>query len=269
MWWPDALSALASRCPSCGGTVLRAHEVDDILGAQLGYSIAELRAGARETTSGRGACPSCGGDMRPLQIEGTALDLCLRCGSAWLDAGELEHLTHGRIAEARPPDEQARAYMPAGVAPTGQRRYVRVPEVSLRRRALAAGLFAGGAFGLLVPALGIPLLFAGVGVAQVRGVLFDTVQRRLKSVLTLFPARGRFRPWTDFSQVVVRRRIVGARAAPATDRWSAWLDDVTHDAPGVTIAEGRSRVLAHRWAFQVSQLTGLRVYAPDDDDDDD
>ncbi len=38
-------------------------------------------------------CPKCEGTLVEVDFEGVKIDLCDKCGGAWLDAGELETLT--------------------------------------------------------------------------------------------------------------------------------------------------------------------------------
>lgn len=38
-------------------------------------------------------CPKCEGKLVAVPFENIEIDLCDNCGGAWLDAGELEHLT--------------------------------------------------------------------------------------------------------------------------------------------------------------------------------
>ena len=38
-------------------------------------------------------CPKCEGKLVEVGFEGVQIDLCDKCGGAWLDAGELETLT--------------------------------------------------------------------------------------------------------------------------------------------------------------------------------
>jgi len=38
-------------------------------------------------------CPKCEGKLVEVAFEGVQIDLCDKCGGAWLDAGELETLT--------------------------------------------------------------------------------------------------------------------------------------------------------------------------------
>jgi Uncharacterized protein conserved in bacteria len=38
-------------------------------------------------------CPKCEGKLVEVAFEGVQIDICDKCGGAWLDAGELETLT--------------------------------------------------------------------------------------------------------------------------------------------------------------------------------
>jgi len=43
-------------------------------------------------------CPKCGGDLAEQKHEGVSIDVCTECKGIWLDAGELESLTHEKSA---------------------------------------------------------------------------------------------------------------------------------------------------------------------------
>jgi Zn-finger nucleic acid-binding protein len=269
LWWPDdggrEGGAFASRCPSCGGTFLASHEVELVLGEELGYSIGDLRAAARAPAEDRGACPACGGKLHTARFEDTLVDLCTRCGSAWLDAGELEHLTRGRHLERAPPQLAAREYLPDSVAPGQQRRFVRIPEVSAARK-MAGGVAAmTGLIGVVFMPISL-IALPGILAAYQRGARFDTQLRRVAPESTVgVSTRGTWRRWDEFDEIVVYGKSDGRRVGKRLVKWSPSLEDSTHQQPRLEIARTTSRVLAHRWAFQASQLTGLQVRTPDVD----
>jgi hypothetical protein len=39
-------------------------------------------------------CPKDGTDLQTIELHGVKIDQCATCGGIWLDAGELEQLTH-------------------------------------------------------------------------------------------------------------------------------------------------------------------------------
>jgi hypothetical protein len=43
-------------------------------------------------------CPKCGGDLAEQAYEDVRIDVCTDCKGVWLDAGELEQLTHEKGA---------------------------------------------------------------------------------------------------------------------------------------------------------------------------
>jgi hypothetical protein len=53
-------------------------------------SVAE-QAKAAGTSSMR--CPRCDGNLKVNSFEGVEIDICDKCGGAWLDSGEFEQLT--------------------------------------------------------------------------------------------------------------------------------------------------------------------------------
>jgi ribosomal protein L37AE/L43A len=57
--------------------------------------IEKMRAkmAAEKQTSEALKCPKCDGKLVEVPFEGVQIDICDKCGGAWLDAGELEALT--------------------------------------------------------------------------------------------------------------------------------------------------------------------------------
>jgi len=53
---------------------------------------AKMQQESRDSTQLR--CPRDGGEMVTVTIENVQVDRCTQCGGMWLDAGELEQLTH-------------------------------------------------------------------------------------------------------------------------------------------------------------------------------
>ena len=81
----------ARPCPHGCGALLTTSGVEHVLArAQLDLGV------VRELTKERGvekhACPSCGASMRETELRGLRVDLCLSCGSMWLDDGERARL---------------------------------------------------------------------------------------------------------------------------------------------------------------------------------
>jgi Zn-finger nucleic acid-binding protein len=263
LWWPGDDGGFAARCPSCGGTFLQSHEVEQILGAELGYSIGDLRAAARAPAVDRGGCPSCGGELYEGKLEEASVELCTRCGSAWLDPGELEQLSHGRHLEARPPSEQAREHLPVAVAPNAGKRYVRVPPISIPRQVIGGISATTGLLGLAFAPLAV-FAVPGLLIAHQKAVILDTERRAVASVTSMgFNFRSAWRPWSQFDEVVVYGKTLRRTPQGSIVRWSPHLVDSEEQHPPLPIGHTRDRVLAHRWAFQVSQLTGLRVRTPE------
>lgn len=53
---------------------------------------AKMQAESGDSTQLR--CPRDGGEMVTVTLENVQIDRCTQCGGMWLDAGELEQLTH-------------------------------------------------------------------------------------------------------------------------------------------------------------------------------
>jgi hypothetical protein len=77
-------------CGSCGGRMVPAPEVADFVTTRLHLDLTMLRELAEQFAGDAPDCPSCTRRMSPVTMKGQAVDLCLGCGSLWVDAGELE-----------------------------------------------------------------------------------------------------------------------------------------------------------------------------------
>jgi Zn-finger nucleic acid-binding protein len=100
---PDVGALGEAVCPSCRGRLLSPEAVDVLVVRQLGHSPAFLQELAEHFHSRGVRCPACGADMALLELRGCAIDLCVKCGHAWLDEGELSRLSGGRYEEPAPP----------------------------------------------------------------------------------------------------------------------------------------------------------------------
>lgn len=263
LWWGDPQAAFADRCPSCGGHHLRPHLVQQILGDELGFAPADLRARAQEAgghAAHRGGCAACEAQLVAVPIEDVVVDICLRCGSAWFDPGELEQLSQGRHREKQAPGGIARQYLPDAVAPDGAHRFVRVPPSSLTRSLGGAALIGAGLIGFWFPI--IPMVALGVGgvVAYQRGAVFDLLERRAASVTSfVIPMRGTWHDWDAFQRVNVEARVAGRGSNGPEWRFTTRL---VGELATLEIVRTKHRVLAHRYAFQVSQIVGVPVEHP-------
>lgn len=272
---------VGTRCPSCGGVHLAASDVEHILCHELGLRTSELRAEAITPSHGGelALCSSCDGPLSVVELESVTVDLCLRCGAGWLDAGELERLTHGRHLERAPPSALARAFLPKAITPgrSSKRAVIAAP---IKKDGLFASLVAGtipaGCLGILTesPAIGVQ-----VGLPITLGCLAVWA-------LSTFAWRGRL--VVDRARGTVRARHLGAPPAADTlpidavrglvvepshprdarGRVLAWHVSARVDGPEpVRWFTSRDRLLAHRLAFQLSQVLEVPVETPDDDDD--
>ena len=64
--------------------------------AELVKELREKRHAERKTAERKShfmKCPRCGADLKQLDREHVAVDVCGECGGMWLDAGELELLS--------------------------------------------------------------------------------------------------------------------------------------------------------------------------------
>jgi Zn-finger nucleic acid-binding protein len=90
-------------CPSCRGRLLPPAAVERVVVEELGLSAELLREmTALFASKARLPCPSCASKLSPLELRKVRIDLCMGCGSAWLDAGELARLGEGRHPELSP-----------------------------------------------------------------------------------------------------------------------------------------------------------------------
>jgi len=81
------------RCPTCRAVVVGSAELATELG-ELGAGLAESIDTSRLLETAR-ACPTCGGGMNQLSIDGVVIERCPNDFTLWFDAGEL-----GKIREA-------------------------------------------------------------------------------------------------------------------------------------------------------------------------
>jgi Zn-finger nucleic acid-binding protein len=93
-------------CPGCGGLWLDNQELNR-LAKMSAEAVAALRAQLPKATGAPAdraerqrlekPCPACPGKLTYATVGSTGLEVCSRCGGAFLDAGELEQV----IAEVR------------------------------------------------------------------------------------------------------------------------------------------------------------------------
>ena len=94
----------AHTCPKCAG-VLVDWKHGQAFFQSLGLSVADLQAlvkhaQARPKKVEPPACTSCGkGSMLPFTYKGVELDLCEACGTSWLDRGELQRVSGGKLGQ--------------------------------------------------------------------------------------------------------------------------------------------------------------------------
>lgn len=110
----DGAGALGeAACGACGARFLDASAFARVREAFLRFTDDVLRDLAREGAPSV-PCPACRTTLRAQRVRGVVVDLCVGCGGALLDAGELLALSRGQIAEAAAP-------APVVVAPAGPR----------------------------------------------------------------------------------------------------------------------------------------------------
>jgi Zn-finger nucleic acid-binding protein len=241
--------------------------VDQVICTEQGWSIGQLRDVAVEEIEGQGGCASCGGPLRRGDVEGVQVDLCTRCGGAWLDPGELEALSHGRHLERDKPDALARRYLPTAVQPHKHKRFVTIPSYSVGRGVAGSALLLVGLVTFWLPFISVVAFVGGGALAYGSGAVFDTVERKVAPLTRfVFSFRGVWRDWGDFVAVRVAYERVGSNPASAKARWVVRLMASEGKDPFLVFQTTR-RLVAHRFGFQVSQVMGLRVDVPDDDDD--
>jgi hypothetical protein len=88
-------------CAHGCGALLSHAAVDDVL-ARAHLELGVVRELAKERGLEKHPCPSCASSMRETELRGLRVDLCLSCGSMWVDEGERARLaredafaTHG------------------------------------------------------------------------------------------------------------------------------------------------------------------------------
>lgn len=77
------------RCPECGGVWFDPGELSRAVGRRLGGYLTKSVGVKSESQL---VCPRCGGLMDLERVADVEVDVCIECGGAWLDAGELERL---------------------------------------------------------------------------------------------------------------------------------------------------------------------------------
>ncbi|MBI5494000.1 MAG: protein kinase [Deltaproteobacteria bacterium] len=95
---------VVDRCEDCHGAWLDAHEVERVVGRRLtrGDSERTLPGAAAPLDAVRGDCPRGHGPLGawPVPGRGFHVEACATCGGVWLDAGELDAVSHGDVAAA-------------------------------------------------------------------------------------------------------------------------------------------------------------------------
>ena len=79
------------RCTRCDGALFSERRFMRGTGhdSRLALPTAAGLASLRNLPEGGCACPRDGGPMRLLRYRGVEIDVCIECGSVWVDAGEL------------------------------------------------------------------------------------------------------------------------------------------------------------------------------------
>lgn len=226
------------------------HAVEQVLLHERGISIGELRAAAERGGASNRACAGCGGELAGADIDGVEVDLCRRCGGVWFDGGELEEISHGRHAEREQPVELAREVLPGR-----QSKRAYVPE-----HRTASQLFSG-AVTALVGVLFVP--FVGIGLP----ILAHGLLGRTAFVVDFAAGRvglrnGRSeRNWIPLAaaQAILISPVAFQKQSGEPDGYHVEFHGRGTRPPLRLFV--RDRVLAHRYAFQLSQLTGVRITA--------
>lgn len=263
-WIDTDAGGIGARCPSCGGVHLSLLDVEQVVCHELQLSTADLRERAGASTDEHlGPCPACEGALSPVKLDDVDLELCLRCGAGWLDPGELERLTHGRHLERKPPDEVARQHLPA-VVPGARRGRVSVPSRALVREVMGLVGISTGIAMLFFPIASVPLFVTGVLLLQRPRVVVDFDKRRLHA-----KGQGGFRlskavPLDGIRGVVVLTQGV-VSATHSNVSWLIALRRGDEEKP-IGLLSYRDRVIAHRVAFQLSQVLEVPVEAPEEAD---
>jgi hypothetical protein len=88
-----------SACDKCGGRLLPSEGVAQVVQTEMGLSPDTLKELAGHFAGPAVECPTCHAQMSPLALRGVQVELCMRCGSLWLDEGDLAGLSGGRHGE--------------------------------------------------------------------------------------------------------------------------------------------------------------------------
>jgi len=108
-------------CASCGGRALSNAHTRKLFEEELGLSPATLKELAQHFAGERLTCPSCSSAMSRIRVRGASVDVCLGCGTAFFDDGELARLSGGAHREVVPPRMSSRG---AAIA-----EHLRAPDV--------------------------------------------------------------------------------------------------------------------------------------------
>jgi Zn-finger nucleic acid-binding protein len=165
----DGAGALGDAvCSSCHGRLVASPSSDELIEREAGLDTSQVRELAQQFSGPQLGCPRCRHKMSPVTLKGSPVDLCTGCGALWFDAGELEKLTAGRIAEPKvapvPPPKPAGPPRPADV----RRRSQETPLPRLER--IDLGEFAAlGCLGGFMMVVATIVLIGGVWGVQTRG----------------------------------------------------------------------------------------------------
>lgn len=256
-WVDRDAGGVGARCPSCGGVHLSAVDVDQLICHELGLTTSELRAKASgPSDKDLGACPSCTGALSAVEVDDVKVELCLRCGAGWLDPGELERLTHGRHLERAPPDAIARVHLPRAVSRGRRRGRISIPSHNLLHDLFGWTALAGGFAGSFF-FVGLPIMGAGLYVLLRRRVVvdFDRDTLRVKNGAL---AGGKVR-LSDVGAIAVEAAGHIVNGYP-TVKWAVVIKGERIESQ--TLLAYTNRKIAHRVAFQLSQLLEVPVLAP-------
>lgn len=57
-------------------------------------------------------CPACEHDLEPYRVQGVEIDVCMKCGGIWLDAGEFDRVRqrYRRTLRSGEPDDRERSH---------------------------------------------------------------------------------------------------------------------------------------------------------------
>jgi serine/threonine-protein kinase len=98
-------SVVIDRCSDCGGVWLDEAEVNHVVGNRFADGQPQRTLGSEPEASLDavvGDCPRGHGrlTLHPVSKQSFSVEVCPRCRGVWLDAGELESITHGDVGAA-------------------------------------------------------------------------------------------------------------------------------------------------------------------------